>query len=135
MSVTPVFYVASLVAGFSYDISAFGLSAEGMNSHLPLATYLTAMLTLSGIVAYGILWGKSWTIKVGLVYGFLATLTSFYATSIMLQSDGFHLSLDPFFLIPFIWILWKKRKQWDEYPPSPTHPSSIHGDPAKLSSH
>lgn len=131
MSLTPAFYVAGLVAGFSYDISAFGLSAEGITSYSELATYLTSILTLSSIVAYGILWGKNWAIKLGLVYGFLATLTSFYATFTTFQSGGFHLSLEPLFLIPFIWTLWNKKRQWDEYSPSPSQSNRIESEPVR----
>lgn len=115
MSIAPVVYVTGLITGFTYNISAFGLSAEATNSYSILATYLAALLTLSAVVAYGILWGKHWALKLGLVYGIIATLTSFYAIFATFQHVGFRLPLDPLLLIPFIWVLWNKRIEWVQY--------------------
>lgn len=120
MSIAPVIYVTGLIAGFTYDISAFGLSAEATNSYSLLATYLAALLTLSAVVAYGILWGKNWALKLGIVYGIIATLTSFYAMYATFRHGGYNLALDPLFLIPFIWVLWNKRIEWAQYSPKST---------------
>ena len=116
MAITPVFYVAGLVWGFTYNITAFGLIAKETNSYSPLATYLVAILTLSAVVAYGILWGKSWAIRLGMVYGIIALVTSFYSIA---SPDGAYLDLSLLFLIPFVWVLWIKRIAWEQYTSSP----------------
>ena len=116
MAITPVFYVAGLVWDFTYNITAFGLIAKETNSYSPLATYLVAILTLSAVVAYGILWGKSWAIRLGMVYGIIALVTSFYSIA---SPDGAYLDLSLLFLIPFVWVLWIKRIAWEQYTSSP----------------
>ena len=116
MAITPVFYVAGLVWGFTYNITAFGLIAKETNSYSPLATYLVAILTFSAVVAYGILWGKSWAIRLGMVYGIIALVTSFYSIA---SPDGAYLDLSLLFLIPFVWVLWIKRIAWEQYTSSP----------------
>jgi membrane-associated HD superfamily phosphohydrolase len=116
MAVTPVIYVAGLVWGFTYNITAFGLIAKETNSYSPLATYLAAILTLSAVVAYGILWGKNWAIRLGMVYGIIALVTSFYS---IYSLDGAYLDISPLFLIPFVWVLWIKRIAWAQYTLSP----------------
>ena len=116
MAITPAFYVAGLVWGFTYNITAFGLMAKETNSFSPLATYLAAILTLSAVMAYGILWGKNWAIRLGMVYGIIALVTSFYS---IYSPSGAFLDLSPLFLIPFVWVLWIKRIAWAQYTPSP----------------
>ena len=115
MAITPAFYVAGLVWGFTYNITAFGLMAKETDSFSPLATYLAAILTLSAVMAYGILWGKNWAIRLGMVYGIIALVTSFYS---IYSPSGAFLDLSPLFLIPFVWVLWIKRIAWAQYTPS-----------------
>lgn len=118
--ITPLAYIPKFIYGHAFEIEAFGIEVTQTDYNPTVALYLSSLLFLSSIVAYGILWGKKWAVDLGIIYGSIALATSIYAN---IQSiigfysySGFHISLEPLFLVPFMITLYQKRKEWRAFP-------------------
>jgi len=107
--ITPIIFAIGLIGEASF--SMYGLSYSG-SSLQPVAIWISVMATLAGVVAYGILWGKSWAIKIGIPYGYLAITTCVAAIIIRIRAGGFYIILDPFLLILFIISLKNNSNRW-----------------------
>jgi len=125
--------IISLTSKSDFEVAVFGIEVTEPRTQIPLAIYLYSIMFLASVVAYGILWGKKWAIDVGIVYGIIALSTSLYANIegfMMMHDRGFHLSLDPLLLVPFVIILFQKRKEWRAFPIEGLHYASSQRDPA-----
>ena len=124
-AIIPLAYISSLVSGSNLETSAFGIEVIESQKEPALTLYLSSLLTLASIVAYGILWGKKWALDLGVIYGIIALATNIYANVqgiIELYSGrGFNISLELLFLIPFIYTLYQKRNEWRAFPIQGVH--------------
>jgi hypothetical protein len=114
---TPVLPMVGLFSSMQARFSLFGW--EHFGSPLDLYSLLiTAYLVLSGMAAFGLLWGKRWGWAAGMTVGILGlTLALGYMVvhSPLVESKGgygFRFRLEPFFQIPFIVVLWRRRSSW-----------------------
>ncbi len=93
-----------LLFGFHY--AGYGFDAGGF--------LLAIMFLFMGTAAYGLPWGRSWGLFLGLMAGvgglFLALSSLFLA-----DTPGLHIPLEPFFQVPFIVALWRRRAAWAEH--------------------
>ena len=132
--IVPVVYIPSVMTGSNFEASAFGLEVTESTKEPFLAFYISALLSLSAAVAYGILWGKNWAIDVGIAYGVLAALTSLCSMLLPgLRESGTHISIEAFILIPFIWCLAKKRREWMRFNTNALAPETKQSEPDGVS--
>ena len=108
----PILLLSDLIIENDYGYRAFGLVSNGSEFNLTVLLILS-VLTLAVIVSYGILWGKSWAIKVGIIYSLIALIMSFSSIYLNIVSGVTQYSLEPLLLLPFLIILIKKRKNWE----------------------
>ena len=113
----PILLLSDLIIENDYGYRAFGLVSNGSEFNLTVLLILS-VLTLAVIVSYGILWGKSWAIKVGIIYSLIALIMSFSSIYLNIVSGVTQYSLEPLLLLPFLIILIKKRKNWEIWKPS-----------------
>jgi hypothetical protein len=114
---TPVLPIVGLFSAMQAKFSLFGWEHYG--SPLDLYSLLvTAYFVSSGIAAFGLLWGKRWGWAAGMTVGILGlTLALGYMVAhppwVATQDGyGFRFRLEPFFQIPFIVVLWRRRSSW-----------------------
>ena len=105
----PILLLSDLIIENDYGYRAFGLVSNGSEFNLTVLLILL-VLTLAVIVSYGILWGRSWAIKVGIIYSLIALIMSFSSIYLNIVSGVTQYSLEPLLLLPFLIILIKKRK-------------------------
>ena len=98
-------------------VSGFGIEVMKAKEEPILALYVTSLLTLSSIVAYGILWGKEWAVDLGIFYGIVALITSIASMTEGINEIGIRIGAEPLFLIPFLITLYLKRREWREFQP------------------
>lgn len=108
----PILLLSDLIIENDYGYRAFGLVSNGSEFNLTVLLILS-VLTLAVIVSYGILWGRSWAIKVGIIYSLIALIMSFSSIYLNIVSGVTQYSLEPLLLLPFLIILIKKRKNWE----------------------
>ncbi|MCJ8326721.1 MAG: hypothetical protein MJK08_06430 [Campylobacterales bacterium] len=113
----PILLLSDLIIENDYGYRAFGLVSNGSEFNLTVLLILS-VLTLAVIVSYGILWGRSWAIKVGIIYSLIALIMSFSSIYLNIVSGVTQYSLEPLLLLPFLIILIKKRKNWEIWKPS-----------------
>lgn len=113
----PILLLSDLIIENDYGYRAFGLVSNGSEFNLTVLLILL-VLTLAVIVSYGILWGRSWAIKVGIIYSLIALIMSFSSIYLNIVSGVTQYSLEPLLLLPFLIILIKKRKNWEIWKPS-----------------
>ncbi len=116
MLVSPMVFILSLIGGGTVRCTGFGLIYEGRSALNPTAIFLMLILTLSGVVAYGILWGKDWAVRVGILHGWLALVTTILAFFFAPNPPN-HPPIEIFFLLPFLVILYLKKGLWRDYKP------------------
>ena len=107
---TPIAFIVAIFMGdIHYDF--YGISYYGPILH-PLPIAIVIVMTLHGIAAYGLLWGRRWGVDVAISCGFIAA-----ALSIVDMIRGFGGGKIHFnFLIIAQWIflmtLFDIRKEW-----------------------
>jgi hypothetical protein len=125
MFMAPLIFLIGLTGMGIVSFGGFGLSCEGSTSLHPTAVYLTAIFTLSAAVAYGILWGKDWALKLGIVYGWMALTTCIVALFVFENYGHDYLPVEPLFLVPFIITLHRKKKAWMDYDAHPPENKTV----------
>lgn len=103
----------SLLVDNSLEFSAFGFNATTLNSVDGLVVFV--MTVLSVIVSYGLLYGKSWAVKLGIIFCMINILL-FFAVFIFRISIRFeYLPIFPFFFklmnLNLIWNAPKNNAQ------------------------
>lgn len=128
-AITPLFLLLLLFGG-EVSMMMFGLEFEGTTVQ-PLAVLIVILATLAASVAYGILWGKDWAIRLGILYGYIAMVACIASFFIRFQSGELYIAVEPLILIPFILKLKKSIGVWEDFNPEraeidsslPTEPS------------
>jgi hypothetical protein len=114
---TPIVPIIGLFSAMQARFSLFGWAHYGS----PLDLYsllIAAYFVLSGIAAFGLLWGKRWGWAAGMTVGILGlafALGYMVAHSPVVANQGgygLRFRLEPFFQIPFIVVLWRRRLSW-----------------------
>ena len=116
MFLAPVVFLFGLIGSSEVNFTIFGLSYEGTTSLHPIAFIITLIATLSATVAYGILWGRDWAPLLGIIYGVIGLITCGISLYLHLGIESFYIPLEPILLIPFIIILYQKKREWENYP-------------------
>ena len=114
MFFVPILFIGALILDDPYSLRMFGFSYSGDEVTF-VSLLLAFIMTLSAVVAYGILWGKDWAIKVGIFYAICALLMCFTSLYISITNEILNIQFEPIFLIPFLIVLIKRNKQWDEW--------------------
>jgi hypothetical protein len=116
-ALTPIMPIVGVFSAIQARFSLFGWEHYG--SPLDLYSLLVAAyFVLSGIAAFGLLWGKPWGWAAGMTVGILGlTLALGYMvlhSPLVESKDGYgvRFRLEPFFQIPFIVVLWRRRSSW-----------------------
>ena len=112
--ISPLIFVIGFFGG-RISWSAFGLVYQGYSPIHPIVIWCVIIMTLAASVACGILWGKDWAIKIGIIYCYLALVTNVLAHVIRFRNGAFMLSFEFVFLIPFLVVLYQKRKAWMKF--------------------
>jgi hypothetical protein len=118
----PIIFLIGLFGG-QISMMMFGLEYEGTSLN-PTAVWITIISTMAALVAYGILWGKDWAIKLGVPYAYLAFITSIIGFMLSRGLGGFTVPFEPFLLIFFIIALNKNTEAWNNFNPDQKEPIS-----------
>lgn len=112
---------ALLVSGIFYpspmQFSLFGWEHTG-SPYDAYSLLVVAYLAVSGVAAFGMLWGRRWGWAAGLIVGsigLLLALGSMFIQPLVLENKetyGVSIRLEPLFQIPFLYVLWRIRQPW-----------------------
>lgn len=105
-ALSPLFYISALLLGFSAKYAFLGLSYFGTAYDIEPAI-ISFIFVIHGVVAYGLLFGKTWGVTSCLCVGYLGVVISLSSTTL---SSFNNISFEPMFLIPYIWFLHKYQK-------------------------
>lgn len=116
-AVTPLLLVIGIFYRKPMQFGLFGWEHYGSPYDL-YSLLVMAYFVCSGFAAFGLLWGKRWGWAAGMTVGLvglaLALGSMFAHTPVVASQDeyGINFRLEPFFQIPFIFILWRRRLSW-----------------------
>lgn len=110
-----------LIIGLFIDIKVvlFGFSYYGSSLH-PFPIIATPVMLFFAITAYGILWGKDWGVTFAIICGFVGLIIALSAFFYDISQGHIKMRLEPFFQIPFIITLFKKKSEWELF----NHPNT-----------
>ena len=107
---TPIVMFISLHLGYA-SYSMYGIRFSGHVFH-PISIALIILGTYKGIVAYGLLWGKRWGVKAGIIFALVAIACSLTSTIYWFSKGNFYFDITFVFLFIFLNDLYDIRKQW-----------------------
>jgi hypothetical protein len=120
----PVAFLVNAITGAPVTFSLYGLRHTGSSLDAP-AIIIALLLILSGIAAYGLLWGRPWGLDAGLGVGILGVAASVISIGIALgqarRGPNFSFPLNIIFQVPFVIQLWRLQEAWEQSPAEPTH--------------
>ena len=108
----PVLHVAGIFYKGPMSFMIFGFNHSGAPSDPP-ALAIQAVLGLLGVAAFGLLWGKPWGLNAGVAAGVLGLGAVAVSTVLAWSSGRFVLQFEPFFQVPFLIALARRRPAWD----------------------
>ena len=96
------------------NVSIFGFEYYGTILHIfPL--FACSLMTFTAVTAHFILWGKDLGVIFGIICGVLGLAVSLSALVYSIYNGHLNIRLEPLLQIPFIIVLFKKKKAWDAY--------------------
>jgi hypothetical protein len=102
------------IMGMATSLALFGL--ESNTAFLIDGAIVCLIFAYSGIVAYGLLWGKDWAPSAALILGILELLVCVYSTIINLLQANVTIRFELILIFPFLFAMDTLRKKWNKYP-------------------
>jgi len=107
---SPIAFIVGIFVG-DMHYRLFGVSYYGPILH-PLPIAIVILMTLHGIAAYGLLWGRRWGVDVGIACGLIGAVGSVLSMVIAFAQGGFRFEFSLIAQSIFLMALVDIRKEW-----------------------
>jgi hypothetical protein len=107
---SPISLIVGLFLG-KMQYYLFGIEYYGSPVH-PLPIFIVLIMTLHGIAAYGLLWGKRWGVSLGITCSIIGAILSVVGMISAFKAGQTHFELSIILQVLFLIALYNIREKW-----------------------